>query len=95
MKKVVRTPYFRKVFQKRIRFHPILYALFYQKLELFLNGDTLKTRPHSLKGNMSGQSAFSITADIRVIYKEEKKLIRLYDVGTHLQVYKRKKYSKI
>jgi addiction module RelE/StbE family toxin len=43
---------------------------------------------HSLKGNLSGYKAFSITGDIRVIYKKEKNKIILYDIGAHNQVYK-------
>lgn len=45
-------------------------------------------RDHALEGNMKGLRAFSITADIRVVYAEDEDFIVLVDVGTHAQVYR-------
>lgn len=42
---------------------------------------------HSLVGNKIGLSAFSITGDIRIVYRETEDLIILIDIGTHNQVY--------
>ncbi len=90
MKKILRTLSFRQAFLQRIRFRPELYTLFFIQFDLFLKGDTEKTHPHILKGNMNGLKAFSINADVRVIYKEEKNLIILIDIGTHKEVYGKK-----
>jgi mRNA-degrading endonuclease YafQ of YafQ-DinJ toxin-antitoxin module len=88
IKKIVRTRYFRQVFHQRIRFNPEFLDLFYQKVDLLLKNEKQKLRCHSLKGSMLTLSAFSLTKDIRVIYKEEKDYFIFLDVGTHKQVYK-------
>jgi len=89
MKHIVRTTHFRQAFRKRIQYDPQLRELFHQQLELFLSGDIKKTQPHTLKGKMLGLCSFSITEDVRVIYKEESQFYVLVDVGTHEQVYGR------
>jgi len=93
MKYIVRTPHFRQSFRQRIQYNLQLRELFHQQLELFLVGDIEKTQPHVLKGNMLGLWSFSITKDIRVIYKEEEKFYVLVDVGTHEQVYGKERTS--
>ena len=42
---------------------------------------------HPLKGDQSGRRSFSITGDIRVIYRIVDETIELLDIGTHNQVY--------
>ncbi len=46
-------------------------------------------RNHKLVGEKKGYYAFSVTGDVRVIYKIdlESQIIELYDIGTHNQVY--------
>lgn len=43
---------------------------------------------HSLKGSKDGHRSFSITGDVRVIYRETESAYIFKDVGTHNQVYK-------
>jgi len=42
---------------------------------------------HSLIGQNKGVRSFSITADIRVIYRESDKYYEFLDIGSHNQVY--------
>lgn len=42
---------------------------------------------HALKGNRSGHRSFSVTGDIRIIYRVIDDAIELLDIGTHNQVY--------
>jgi mRNA-degrading endonuclease YafQ of YafQ-DinJ toxin-antitoxin module len=44
-------------------------------------------RDHPLSGVMQGKGAFSVTNDIRIIYKETNEYIIFLDIGTHEQVY--------
>jgi addiction module RelE/StbE family toxin len=44
-------------------------------------------RDHALIGKMRSYRAFSITGDIRIVYKEFPDHIRFIDIGTHNQVY--------
>jgi addiction module RelE/StbE family toxin len=58
-------------------------------VELFIQG--VRERPindHPLTGNMDGRRAFSITADVRVVYIETEDAFVFLDIGTHAQVYK-------
>ena len=42
---------------------------------------------HKLIGSLEGFRSFSITGDIRVVYRKDGAEIELYDIGTHNQVY--------
>lgn len=79
---------FQKNFQKRIAPNQKLASRFYQRLNLLVkspNNPSLKR--HQLKGERRYYWSFSVTGDIRVIYRIEGKTIFLYDIGTHAQVY--------
>lgn len=79
---------FIKHFKLRIEPNPALTKKFQERLDLFIqdrNNPTLKD--HLLIGNKSGYRAFSITGDMRVVYKQFNEEVLLYDVGTHNQVY--------
>ncbi|OGM28039.1 hypothetical protein A3D00_04635 [Candidatus Woesebacteria bacterium RIFCSPHIGHO2_02_FULL_38_9] len=61
---------------------------FEERLNLFLvdpNHPLLQN--HKLISQKSIFRSFSITGDIRVVYKIEGDATRLYDIGTHNQVY--------
>ena len=62
---------------------------FENRLEIFIKKPThplLKT--HSLKGNLLGLRAFSVTGNYRVLYRMINPLTaKLIDIGTHNQVY--------
>lgn len=42
---------------------------------------------HALHGDLEGYRSFSVTGDIRVVYKIEGETIKLFDIGRHNQVY--------
>lgn len=54
---------------------------------LLINPEDKMLRKHQLKGDSSDFMSFSITGDIRVIYKDYNDSILLIDVGSHNQVY--------
>jgi mRNA-degrading endonuclease YafQ of YafQ-DinJ toxin-antitoxin module len=88
MKKIVRTLTFRSHFRSRIQFDLELKEKYYQQVSLFMNGDIQATHPHALKGSMNGLKAFSISSDIRIIYREETTHYIFLDIGTHQQIYR-------
>ncbi|MDO8609629.1 MAG: type II toxin-antitoxin system mRNA interferase toxin, RelE/StbE family [bacterium] len=44
-------------------------------------------KDHKLIGSLNGLRAFSITGDVRVVYRIEGDILELYDIGSHNQVY--------
>lgn len=79
---------FKKHFKLRIEPEPSLDQNFRERLELFLNNSMDPTlKDHPLKGEKSTYRSFSITGDIRVVYKKVEDGIMLYDIGSHNQVY--------
>lgn len=79
---------FKKNFKKRILPKSELVKKFQKRIKLFLKNPNSKIlKNHQLKGKKRSYWSFSITRDIRIIYKVEKKIIKLYDIGTHNQVY--------
>jgi mRNA-degrading endonuclease YafQ of YafQ-DinJ toxin-antitoxin module len=75
----------------RIARNKKLLAKFYSRQELFrINPNDPILKNHALKGSMENTCAFSITGDIRVIYKylDDSTIIVLFlDIGSHNQVY--------
>ncbi len=89
MKSVEYHSHFLKSYKKRIHPNPQLTKQFAARLELFFtNRQNRILKDHPLSGRLAGKRAFSISGDIRVIYKELDDVILLLDVGTHNQVYK-------
>ncbi|KKR78264.1 MAG: Plasmid stabilization system [Candidatus Curtissbacteria bacterium GW2011_GWA1_40_9] len=79
---------FSKNFSKRIASNPKLVAQFQSRLDLFIeNSDDSLLRDHKLTGKLSTYRAFSISGDIRVVYRIVDNDLWLYDIGTHNQVY--------
>ena len=75
-------------YQKRIASDPKLVSKFQTKLKQFLNDPTSPTlKDHKLIGRLGSYRAFSITGDIRVVYRIVGDELWLYDIGTHNQVY--------
>lgn len=80
---------FVKHFDKRIKPNINLLKKYKNRYKKFIKD---KERPllkdHKLKGHMKGSRSFSITGDIRVIYRKiEKNKVQFLDIGTHTQVY--------
>ena len=79
---------FSKNFSKRIASKSKLVAQFQSRLDLFIeNPNDLVLKDHKLTGKLSNYRAFSITGDIRVVYKIVNNDLWLFDIGTHNQVY--------
>lgn len=63
-------------------------AQFQVRLALFIeNPNDPVLKDHKLTGKRSTYRAFSMTGDIRVVYRIVDNELWLYDVGTHNQVY--------
>ena len=82
-------PEFKKVFSKRIAFDPKLSSKFQERLKLFcVNTRNPILRDHQLVGTMRYYRSFSITGDVRVIYRViDDNTVAFVDIGTHNQVY--------
>lgn len=79
---------FIKQFKLRIEPNPKLDKKLHQRLNLFVSDRTNPLlKDHQLSGDKSEYRAFSVTGDIRVIYKQSGNGIMLYAIGSHNQVY--------
>jgi addiction module RelE/StbE family toxin len=79
---------FSKNFKKRISHNPKLVTQFQNQLNRFIqNPNNPILRDHKLVGKKAEFRAFSVSGDIRVVYKIIGDEIRLYDIGSHNQVY--------
>lgn len=79
---------FLKHFQQRILSNLSLDRKYRNRLQLFVSDSRQALlNDHALHGDMEGYRSFSVTGDIRVIYKIEGESITFYDIGTHNQVY--------
>jgi addiction module RelE/StbE family toxin len=79
---------FIKHYKKRIATNPQLLSKFRLQLNAFSKNPSNPTlKDHKLIGKKNNYRAFSITGDIRVVYKIVDDTIWFYDVGTHNQVY--------
>lgn len=82
------TKKFLKHYQKRITANTSLNNKFKERLNLLiLNPTNPVLKNHKLTGAKKYIYAFSITGDIRVLYKRDPVTIILVDIGTHNQVY--------
>lgn len=87
-KQIVFARKFEKHYVSRIRRDKKLSKAFDARYRLFVVGERdYPLNDHPLTGNMAGKRAFSITADVRVVYEETEDEIVFLDVGTHNQVY--------
>jgi addiction module RelE/StbE family toxin len=79
---------FLKNYRKRIYPNKKLTEQFKTQLQKFIDNPTDPIlRDHKLIGKKQSFRAFSVTGDIRVVYKLENSEIWLYDIGSHNQVY--------
>jgi addiction module RelE/StbE family toxin len=79
---------FIKNYTKRIAKDVKLRTQYAVRVDMFIAG--LRAAPindHALTGDLQGRRAFSVTADIRVVYIELEDKVIFLDVGTHNQVY--------
>jgi addiction module RelE/StbE family toxin len=82
-------PSFKKSFHKRIANNLKLSEKFDERTRLFSKENRNPIiRDHQLTGNMRHYRSFSITGDIRVIYRViDDNTVAFVDIGTHNQVY--------
>jgi addiction module RelE/StbE family toxin len=79
---------FVKSFAKRVITNKKLKDQYELRVDMFIAGQrTAPINDHPLSGDLQGRRAFSITADVRVIYIELEDKIIFLDIGTHNQVY--------
>ena len=79
---------FIKNYKKRILPNSQLDKRFEERLELFhQDRQNPLLKNHKLIGSMEGLRAFSVTGDIKVVYRAIGEIIELYDIGSHNQVY--------
>lgn len=79
---------FLKHFKQRIVPNLSLDRQYSKRLQLFLSDSKqVLLYDHALHGDLEGYRSFSITGDIRVVYRYEDEGIIFYDIGTHNQVY--------
>ncbi|MBP8591074.1 type II toxin-antitoxin system mRNA interferase toxin, RelE/StbE family [Candidatus Shapirobacteria bacterium] len=79
---------FLKNFRKRVLPYPKLRVKFEERLKMRLNQpESFLLKDHQLLGKKAGYRAFSLSGEMRVVYKIEGDVFRLYDVGSHNQVY--------
>lgn len=79
---------FLKHYKQRILPRPSVDRQYKKRLQLFLE---YQSHPlladHALHGDMEGKRSFSVSGDIRVIYRVVGESFLFYDIGTHNQVY--------
>lgn len=79
---------FLKNYQKRIAPDKKLAIRFKQRLELRLKHPVNAIiKDHQLVGKLKQYRSFSVTGDIRAVYQIEDDTLKLYDIGSHNQVY--------
>lgn len=79
---------FLKHFRKRIPPHSKLDAKFKERLGLWIaNPKNPVLGDHRLAGKKRDFRSFSITGDVRMVYKIDDDTVWFYDIGSHNQVY--------
>lgn len=89
MTKIVFTSFFHRAFKKIISANPKLEEVIRQKFEVFQQNPFDPTlRNHKLSGELKAYRSFSITRDIRVIFRFTNEGEALFiDMGRHDDVY--------
>ena len=85
---ILYTSRFKKHYKKRIQTNQKLVKRFKERISTFIkvpNDQILDD--HALKGAKASYRSFSITGDIRVVYRLNNGDAIFYDIGTHNQVY--------
>lgn len=82
-------PNFKKVYKKRFAGNNKLINRFNERTVVFISDLTNPTlHNHHLTGSMRQFWSFSITGDIRVVYKIiSENEVEFFDIGSHNQVY--------
>jgi len=84
------TKSFKRAYKERIEPNLKLANKFEERYDLFLeNPSNRLLSDHPLGKNLIGFRAFSVTKDIRVVYRVHSNIAYFVDIGTHTQVYKK------
>lgn len=79
---------FLKHFKQRIVSNSSLDRQYGKRFQLFISDSKQALlNDHALHGDLEGFRLFSVTGDIRVVYKLEDDAMKFYDIGSHNQVY--------
>lgn len=79
---------FKKHYALRIANNAKLNRKFEERVTLFINNPRSRLlNGHALQGSKLGLRAFSVTGDVRVVYKQYEDTCVFLDVGSHNQVY--------
>lgn len=79
---------FIKSYKKRVANDSALDHKFAERIRLFQSDPQNPIlHNHKLVGSKENYWSFSITGDVRVVYRLENNSVLLYDIGTHNQVY--------
>ena len=86
---IERHPDFKKAYKKRIAADAKLVKKTRNRIQIFMDNPSHPLlRGHALKGAKDGLCAFSVTGDIRIIYRRmNDSEAEFLDIGTHNQVY--------
>lgn len=82
---------FNLMYRDLVKNDPELLDLVADAIRVFeKNPDDTRLRNHALKKSMKGRWAFSITSDIRIVYRwVGKNVVRFLAIGPHRKVYKK------
>jgi addiction module RelE/StbE family toxin len=80
---------FHRNFKKLLKKQPLKIQIkFKERLSLFIINPFDKTlNNHALKGELSLLRSFDVTGDVRVIYQQIDKVIILFKIGSHSELY--------
>lgn len=80
---------FLKAYTKRIRDNGKLDRQYTRRVDLYkINPANPVLNDHPLKGTKLGLRAFSVTGDVRIIYRRNSEdEVEFLDIGTHAQIY--------
>lgn len=86
---IVLHPRFKKSYKTRVAPFPSLSTKTKNRIRLFqTNVKNPILNNHQLKGSKQGDHAFSITGDVRIVYRKlSAESVLFLDIGTHNQVY--------
>ena len=90
MKRIRRTNRFKRLYKERIAMDGRLKRDFIESVAAFRE-DRTSVDDHPLEDVMQGQRAFSINSEYRVVYIEREDEYVFVDIGTHPQVYRRRR----
>jgi addiction module RelE/StbE family toxin len=81
-------PHFKRAYRKRVLPHEKLRKQVETRISLFKQNPSYPTlRDHALKGDKEGVRSFSVSGDMRILYKRDTNTAYFLDIGTHSQVY--------